>query len=219
MDLVAVFELLGITKNYSDLNLSALEVDLQGWNSMHPIFRKVFEASKAQLVIEVGTWKGASLVHMHHVSRELGLSTQFISVDTWLGSNTEIWLNPALRPSLLLRHGYPRMFYQFLRNMQHVGILDDVFPLPMTSTSAAHLLKRIGIQADAIYIDAGHHEEEVLLDLRLYEEVLRPGGILFGDDYHESWSGVVRAVDRFATERGYPLTIASPKFMMVKPSN
>jgi cephalosporin hydroxylase len=202
MDLVAVFKFLGITKDYSDLNLSALEVDLQGWNSQHPIFHKVLKASKARLVIEVGTWKGASLVQMHRISRELGLSTQFISVDTWLGSNTEIWLNPA--------------FFQFLRNMQHAEILDDVFPLPMTSTSAAHLLKRIGIQADAIYIDAGHHEEEVLLDLRLYNEVLRPGGILFGDDYHESWPGVVRAVDSFAAERGYTLRISSPKFMMVK---
>jgi hypothetical protein len=216
MDLVAVFKFLGITKDYSDLNLSALEVDLQGWNSKHPIFHKVFEASRARLVIEVGTWKGASLVHMHRVSRELGLSTQFISVDTWLGSNTEIWLDAALRPSLLLKHGYPRMFYQFLRNMQHAEILDDVFPLPMTSTSAAHLLKRLGIQADAIYIDAGHHEEEVLLDLRLYSEVLRPGGILFGDDYHESWPGVMRAVDSFAAECGYTLQTSSPKFMMVK---
>lgn len=216
MDVAAAFRSIGITKDYGDLDLSALEVDLQGWNSEHPVFRQALERSRAGLVIEVGTWKGASVVHMHQVSRRLGLATRFICVDTWLGSNIEHWLEAPLRPSLRLRHGYPRMFEQFLRNMQHAGVMADVFPLPMTTTAAAHLLGRLGIVADAIYVDAGHHEEEVLLDLRLYHGLLRPGGVLFGDDYDQAWPGVVAAVNRFAAEQGCMLQTAWPKYMMVK---
>jgi predicted O-methyltransferase YrrM len=216
MDVAAAFRSIGITKDYGDLDLSALEVDLQGWNSEHPVFRRALETSRAGLVIEVGTWKGASLLHMHRVSRLLGLSTQFISIDTWLGSNIEHWLDDGLRPSLRLRHGYPRMFEQFLRNMTQAGIMDDVFPLPMTTTAAAHLLKPLGIVADAVYVDAGHQEEEVALDLRLYHDLLRPGGVLFGDDYDQAWPGVVTAVNRFAADHRCALHTAWPKYMMVK---
>lgn len=218
MDVAAAFRSIGIAKDYGGLDLSALEVDLQGWNSDHPVFRQVLEKTKAGLVIEVGTWKGASVVHMHRVARRLGLATRFVCIDTWLGSNPEHWLEDALRPSLRLRHGYPRMFEQFLRNMMHAGIMDDVFPLPMTTTAAAHLLKRLGLRADAIYIDAGHNEEEVYLDLRLYHDLLRPGGVLFGDDYDAAWPGVVAAVNRFAAEQRCMLQTAWPKYTMVKPA-
>ncbi len=216
MDVAAAFRSIGITKDYGGLDLSALPVDWQGWNSEHGIFRTVLDQTRAGLVIEVGTWKGASVRHMHQVSRRLGLSTRFICIDTWLGSNVEHWLEPELRKSLKLRHGYPDMFPQFLRNMTAAGIIDDVFPLPMTTTGAAHLLKRLGIVADAIYVDAGHEEEEVHLDLRLYHDLLRPGGVLFGDDYDSSWPGVVSAVNRFAAEHRCMLQTAWPKFMMVK---
>lgn len=218
MEVAEAFRSIGITKDYGGLDLSALPVDLQGWNSEHGIFRAALEAARAGLVIEVGTWKGASVVHMHQVSRRLGLSTKFICVDTWLGSNVEHWLESSLRPSLRLRYGYPQMFPQFLRNMMHAGIMDDVFPLPMTTTAAAHLIRRLGLVADAVYIDAGHHEEEVYLDLRLYYDLLRPGGVLFGDDYATSWPGVVAAVNRFAAETRCMLQTAWPKYMMVKPA-
>lgn len=216
MDLAAAFRSIGITKDYGGLDLSALPPDMQGWNSEHGIFRAVLGRTRAGLVIEAGTWKGASVAHMHRVSRALGLTTQFVCVDTWLGSNVELWLQADARRSLNLRHGYPDMFPQFVSNMIHAGIMDDVFPLPMTTTAAARLLGRLGVVADAVYVDAGHEEEEVYADLCLYHDLLRPGGVLFGDDYAEPWPGVVAAVNRFAAERRCLVQTAWPKFMMVK---
>lgn len=216
MEVAEAFRSIGITKDYGDLDLASLPVDLQGWNSEHPFFRAALNRSKAGLVIEVGTWKGASVVTMHQVSRSLGLDTKFICVDTWLGSD-EHWVDPEMRASLRLHRGYPRMFEQFAANMIHAGIMDDVFPLPMPSTVAAHLIKRLGLVPDAVYIDAGHHEEEVYTDLRLYHDLLRPGGVLFGDDYDETWPGVVAAVNRFAAEQRCLLHTGRLKYMMVKP--
>ena len=37
-----------------------------------------------------------------------------------------------------------------------------------------------------------------MAELRLVWDVLRPGGVVFGDDYDVFWPGVTRAVDKFA---------------------
>jgi hypothetical protein len=105
-----------------------------------------------------------------------------LCIDTWLGSNETLWSNPEHRAMLGLEHGYPTMYRQFLANIVKQQLTDTIFPLPMTSISAAELLTRFEIQADLIYIDGAHGEYEVYGDLMHYWPLLRPGGIL-GDDY------------------------------------
>jgi predicted O-methyltransferase YrrM len=51
-----------------------------------------------------------------------------------------------------------------------------------------------------IYVDASHEEEDVYQDLVSYWDLVRPGGVLFGDDW--TWDGVRLAVQRFADEQG-----------------
>lgn len=216
MTLLEKFKFIGIDKNYADLAFDSLPVDLQGWHSQHPIFAEAIKLSMPSIVIEVGTWKGASLCHMAKITKEFGLDTSFICVDTWLGSNDILWLNSEYRSSLGLRGGYPNMFPQFIKNIHYEGIQDIVYPLPMTSTSAYYLLKKMEIIPDLVYIDAGHEEDEVYIDLKLFYDLLRPGGILFGDDY-PGWPGVVAAVNRFAAEKRVPLVCGSTKFMLQKP--
>jgi len=150
------------------------------------------------VVIEVGVWKGASLLRMHELAGAIGIDTSFLAVDTWLGS-AEHWLSDEDRARLRLRGGYPDLYRQFVFNLlaRNAG---DVFSLPMTSTSGAQVLRVLGVTAELIYIDAGHGESEVRDDLASYYALLAPGGVLFGDDYHTTWPGVVRAVDEFADE-------------------
>jgi hypothetical protein len=213
-----LFRSIGLDRDYSGLDLEGLSLDLHGWASdTDPIFPRVFDELAPQLVIEVGTWKGASLFTMLRLARERSLDTRFICVDTWLGSNESIWLDPETRPHLMLRGGYPTMFRQFVANVLAHDAREAVFPLPMTATSAAHLLRELGVVADTIYIDAGHEEEEVSADLNLYWERVRPGGILFGDDYHTRWSGVIRAVNGFAKRHRLALEQREYKWMLRKP--
>jgi hypothetical protein len=191
---------LGIDRDYSALDLDGLEIDLQGWGSTSPVFEQVIKEVRPELVVEVGTWKGASLLHMYDLSRRYGCETCFVCVDTWLGSS-EHWLSAEDRPSLMLRGGYPTMFRQFVFNILAHEAADAIFPLPTTSTSAARILRATEIVADAVYIDAGHEEEEVAADLQHYYELLRPGGVIFGDEYHSRWAGAIRAVDGFAKKQ------------------
>src|SRR5262245_9381175 len=67
-------------------------VDMQGWGSDKPIFRTAIEAVRPRTIIELGSWKGLSAIHMAGLCRELGLDTEIVCVDTWLGS-PENWLD------------------------------------------------------------------------------------------------------------------------------
>lgn len=216
--LKSVFRGIGIDKDYSSMNFDGLAEDLQGWESRHGIFRTVFEEVRPRTVFEVGTWKGASVMHMVDLSRELGCGTEFVCVDTWLGSNDALWIDAEFRRSLRLEHGYPTMFRQFIYNVVRHDAVAEIFPLPMTSTCGAYLLRRLGLTADAIYIDAGHEQQEVAVDLALYHDLLRPGGIMFGDDYADDWPGLVRAVDGFCAERGLELKARAGKWRYRKPA-
>lgn len=47
---------------------------------------------------------------------------------------------------------------------------------------------------DIVYLDADHDEKSVDADIKAWLPKLKKGGIMCGDDYIETWIGVVRAV-------------------------
>ncbi len=216
-DLSQLFASIGIDRDYSTMDFSNLSEDLQGWASTDPILEEILQQARPATVVEVGTWKGASVIHMARTARALGLQTKFICVDTWLGSNDMLWLDANWRKSLLLRNGYPSMFRQFVYNIVTSQVAEDIYPLPMTSSCAYQVLKRLEISPEMIYIDAGHEEEEVAIDLKLYYDILAPGGWLVGDDYMECWIGVVKAVNRFCAEHSLLLRTSGVKWYLCKP--
>lgn len=144
MDLAPILARIGVDRDYSALELDGLTVDLQRWGSNHQIFGDLFDEVRPEVVIELGTWKGASVLWMHGLARKLGLATQFICIDTWLGSS-EHWLADDDRQELGLRGGYPTLYRQFVFNVLAAGASIDVFPLPLTSTSAATVLEHLGV--------------------------------------------------------------------------
>ncbi len=201
---------------YEGFEFAKIPLDLHGWGGQSPVFRDLIGQAKPRLIIEVGTWKGASAMEMGSAIREAGLTTEIVCVDTWLGA-LEFWTDqddPERYRSLQLQHGYPAVYYQFLANVCHRGLQQTITPFPQTSSIAALWLRSFGIAADLIYLDASHEEEDVYEDLCGYWEVLRPGGILFGDDY--SWDGVRLAVDRFARETHRTVKFQADKWLLHK---
>lgn len=215
--LASAFASIGIDRDYSRTDVTDLEVDVRGWGSDEPIFERVLTGARPDVVVELGTWKGASLLHMRDITLALGLHTQFVCVDTWLGS-AHVWISPKYRPELALEDGYPTLYRQFVRNLIAADAVADVFPLPMTTAAAADVLAHLGVVADIVYVDAGHHEAEVRTDLQNYFALLRPGGIMFGDDYHPSVPGVIHAVDWFAASERMPLELDAKKWLFRKPT-
>ncbi|MEM9221422.1 MAG: class I SAM-dependent methyltransferase [Pseudomonadota bacterium] len=60
---------------------------------------------------------------------------------------------------------------------------------------------------DFVYLDAAHHFEAVLADLQAIHRVLKPGGVILGDDAwvksRTEMSDVYQAVTEFSTEAGF----------------
>lgn len=204
-----------LSSPYERFDAADYDIDLQGWASTSPVFKSLIGKVKPSLIIEVGTWKGASAITMARALKAHRIEGAIICVDTWLGS-LDLWERPQYRESLALKHGYPTLYYQFLANVVKTGYSNIIIPLPSPSTVAFHWFRRVGVVADLIYIDADHGVESVYNDIRNYWQLLSPNGVLFGDDYLPMWPGVVRAVNVFSKKIGIKPQILGEKWILPK---
>jgi acetyltransferase-like isoleucine patch superfamily enzyme len=191
-----------------------LPEDLQGWGSSDPIFKTIIDAAKPNLIVEIGTWKGASAVHMAALCKAIGLPCEIVCVDTWLG-NWQHWSRRdgiGSRSDLRLVSGYPMLYFQFLSNVLAQGHNDIITPLPLPSVAAVKLFEHHGLKPDVIYVDGDHEYESVSTDLRLWSAVLASQGVIFGDDC--DWPGVKRAVSEFADTGRWDLQLIGNKFCL-----
>ena len=194
--------------------------DLQG-GIPSALMREAFDAAQPRLIIEVGTWKGATACYWASLLRQRGMDGVVICVDTWLGGlehfrkgtlHSKQWEMGPYR-----KHGYPTLYYQFLANVVHEGLQDFIVPFPNTSAIAARWLASRDTHADLIFIDASHDEEDVYADLRAYWKLLQGGGVMCGDDWHPGWQGVVNSVKRFAQENGIEIVFNGNTWALQKP--
>jgi len=198
-----------------------LTVDANGW--MQADVTRVFDIvdfSKIErpLLIEVGTWKGKSAITFAKRLREY--DGRIMCIDTWLGS-PEFWtwgIEMDDRGKALARNfGYPSVYYVFLRNVFLEGIEHIVHPFPISAEQALVVLKYYEVDADAIYVDASHEEGSVRRDIEGYWGILKPGGVIFGDDYCVEWPGVVHDVNAFCQDNKLVARLAGVVWFIVKP--
>lgn len=205
---------------YENFDLAWVEPDLQGWGHEHGIFAATVKRVKPKLIVEVGTWKGASAIRMGQVCRELGLDTEIVCVDTWLGdiaalTHTGTDSQRQRFASLRMVNGYPMLYYTFMRNVVDAGLQDMITPLPQTSENAAKILQFYRVKPDVIYLDAAERKEPVFRDLMFYWPLLRKGGHLIGDDYKNE---EVRAgIDKFASRKKLKPDVLGGKYRFIKP--
>lgn len=194
-----------------------LPEDRQGWNSDHPAFNEIIRNTRPDVVIDVGVWKGASTILLADLLKHHGVLGTVIGVDTFLG-NIEHWDRSSGFAGLIQhRFGRPLLYEQFLSNVVRAGAQDRIVPLPQTTTIAATLLSRVGVQAGLIHLDASLDFADVLNDARMYWEILAPGGFLIGDDYNQDWPEVIEAADVFAEEKQVSIMNSPPKWIVRKP--
>lgn len=187
---------------------------LNGWGSDDPNFAAVLHDVRPKLIVEVGSWLGASAIHMAKLAPE----AQIVCVDTWLGSR-EFWLDhedETRYAALNLHYGYPSVYYQFLSNVLHAGVHDQITPFPATSLIAARLVKEWGFTPDVVYLDGSHDYADVLADLEAWWPLVHKGGVLFGDDWHV-WADVNHAVETFVHEHHlFPADVRGRQWVLQK---
>lgn len=200
---------------YAGFDADSSKVDMQGWGSDHPILPWTIENLKPQLIIEVGSWKGRSAINMAKHIQSLGLDTEVLCIDTWLGS-PEHWQGPQdYWDSLRMTHGRPQLYDTFINNVIANGCKEQITPLSLNSEAAFYVLQKLGVQSSMIYIDAGHEYDSVMRDMQMYWQLLEDGGVMILDDY-VTWPGVTKAVDTFAIQNNLPIIGEKDKAVLSK---
>lgn len=134
-------------------------------------------------ILEVGSFIGSGIVNVWAPLVQ-NMTGTVISLDTWDGAlcmklHTHDHITKFTNRSLYDTFG-SRMITRKLTNV--------VYPMRMPSLMGARLLYYLGYKFDAIYVDSAHEIGETLIELKLFHDLLRPGGVLMGDDY--SWTAV-----------------------------
>ena len=176
-------------------------VRLRGWGSTSPVFSRLINETRPDIVIEVGSFMGASAIHMARVSKSLGLNPLILCLDDFRG-----W--PAFHKAtrnLKQQNGDVMLLQTFLKNVQSGGHDDVILPVPYSTAHTLTALCHWGVQADLIEVDAGHDFHSAWIDINLAHRLLKPGGVMFGHDYFAKGdsAGVRRAVTLFARLNGY----------------
>ena len=190
-------------------------LDLQGWSNEFPIFEDLIKNNKPSIIIEVGTWKGASAIKMANLSKQYNLKSKIYCVDTWLGAE-EFWTGWAdtQERDLIIKNGYPQIYYQFLSNVFNTKNEDIIIPITNTSHIASIIFKYYNIKANLIYIDGSHDYKDVISDMEDYYNLLEKDGIIFGDDMN--WESVRNAVNDFSKSHNIKYELAYDHFWIIK---
>ncbi|KAH7519433.1 hypothetical protein FEM48_Zijuj08G0035500 [Ziziphus jujuba var. spinosa] len=178
---------------------------IKGWGSNGAVFLHLIQKVRPKTIIEVGTFLGASAIHMAKLTRQLGLETQIICVDDFRG-----W--PGFRDifkDIVMVNGDVLLLQQFMQNVVYHNATESILPVPFTSSAVLEKLCEWSILGDLIEVDAGHDFNSAWADINRAYRLLRPGGVLFGHDYFTAADnrGVRRAVTLFGRIHGLKIKL------------
>ena len=167
-----------------------LPLDLHGWfrEENKLMLTNFIKNTSPKIIVEVGVWCGKSSAYMAQIMPN---DCKLYAVDHFK-VNSEY---SHMQPEIAARAA--RLYEQFLSNMIHLKSTNKIIPIKMDSLDAANTLD---IQADIIYIDGSHKEEDVFNDVCAWSKKLKDNGIICGDDYDAPY--VQCGVDRAAQALG-----------------
>lgn len=131
-------------------------------------------------ILEVGSWAGGSTLTWGLALREAGVTGTVTCVDPW-----QPYFNTDVNSDLLYREmneaAEAGLVYRlFLHNIRAAGLADIVKPIRGKSAEILPTLpeERFSI----VFLDGSHNYEQVSADIRSSMRLVRPAGILCGDD-------------------------------------
>jgi hypothetical protein len=138
---------------------------------------------------EIGSWKGRSTCCMAQLIKKNNIVANLYAIDTFLGSDETIHICQIDE----INEQDLTLFDIFNKNIEECGVSDIIFPIVSTSFDASKNVDDNSV--DFIYIDANHEYESVKNDIQIWIPKMKKGSIMTGDDYSNSWTGVMSAVD------------------------
>ena len=163
--------------------------EIPGWFVYKPLYDKMVEnAPFNSTFVEVGAWFGKSTNYLAGKIKESKKNIHFTTIDTFKGTQTEeLHLN-------IVDNFNGDILYEFIDNTiisNNYGTFDIIKD---ESKNAATQFANESIEY--LMIDGGHSYDEVMDDIRLWYNKVKPGGVISGDDYN-IFEGVNRAADEY----------------------
>lgn len=163
--------------------------------------------------IEVGSFVGGSAILLGNFLKSH--NGNLICIDTWCG-DINMWLLDKFKDIMGKNDADPKLFHHFMNNIITRNLDDTIIPLRLSSIVGARLLKVLNYEIDFCYLDSAHEMGETFFELSLYYDLLKEGGILFGDDY-KNFPAVKHDVDLFCNVYNHNLEfIDETTWMIIK---
>ena len=160
---------------------------IPGYNHNKIFYEQIIsELQDGAHIVEIGCWKGCSAAFVAVEIINSGKNIKFDCVDIWLDNWSE--------PNEKIRHGYKNVgtpYEQFLENMKPVE--NHYTPIRMASVKAAALYQDNSL--DLVFIDADHEYKSVREDILAWLPKVKSGGVIAGDDYDNTFPGVIKATN------------------------
>lgn len=137
-------------------------------------------------VIEIGSWQGRSTAYLAQACADTR-NGQVHAIDTFQG-------NPGHETNYLVNDTLATLEQSFRGNIERAGLADWVVVHAKHSADAAQDVRSQCEGARMLFIDGEHTYEAVASDLKLYADLVLPGGSIVFDDYAPGFEGDVRAI-------------------------
>lgn len=178
--------------------------EIEGWFDFLNLYSFIVEKSPRNAkLVEVGSWLGKSSSYMAVEIANSNKSINFYCVDTWKGSSEHSDNEMIIKDEL---------YNNFLQNIEPVK--EYIKPIRLSSKEASKTFEDETL--DFIFIDAGHSYEDVYEDLRYWFPKLKKGGFFAGHDYSHAWPGVVKAVQEWAIENKFIISLVEQSCWLMK---
>lgn len=166
---------------YAGAALRALQGDPERQRCFRPVVDLVAKNHAQPLrILEVGSWAGVSALSWAAAAKDIGRPARLTCVDFWRPYFDSATDGDAVYREMNAAHEDDLIFLLFQHNLRTAGLLEHT---DIRRGDAREVLPRLPEHSfDIIYIDAGHRLEDVTFDITEACRLIRPGGIIAGDD-------------------------------------
>jgi len=180
--------------------------NISGWFNYSKLYDEmVHKAAENSTFVELGVFKGASAAHMCTSIFNSNKKINFYAID-WFKGSIEHDDMPEHFPEHLFGSNRDNWLYQHcIENLEPAINLGLVNVIKKSAMDALSLFDDNTI--DFCFHDASHEYEDLMKELPLWWNKIKPGGYFGGHDYG-NWSfiGVSRAVNKLAEQYDLHIT-------------
>ena len=156
--------------------------DVEGWCDFRDLYTAIARTlPDGATMVEVGVWKGQSVIHLAQRMQDMGKRCMIHAIDTFQGDDDT---------------GRESTLVQFTENIERAGVGGIVYPMADESILAATRFE--AGELDVVFIDGAHDYDSVLADLKAWAPKVKEGGIIAGHDIDAP--GVQRALAEIGLE-------------------